>query len=914
MCTANINEKKFAMKTKNQKQKKVAELDKNTGKVITPMMAQYLSIKHKNPDGLLFYRMGDFYELFFEDAVIAAACLNITLTKRGKHMGEDIAMCGVPAISHEDYLARLIKQGHKVVICEQIESPAEAKKRGTKSVVQREVVRTVTAGTLIEDALLDEKKNNFLLALAEIQSRYAIAWLDMSTGDLQVQSMSQDSITAVMARVNPGEILISEKLLNDPRMTDILSPWNHLFTVLPFSRFDSTNGGLRLQNLFKVKTMDAFGNFSRAELAVSGALIDYLQLTQKGQLPRIAPPKQVIEGSVLEIDAATHSNLELTQTLKGERKGSLLSSLDKTLTASGARLFSKQLSSPLTDVDAINTRLDAVQFFYEDHKVLASLRNLFTKMPDIERALSRISLARGSPRDLAAIRDGLSLSAEIHSHIHGNDLPKGLENIQNNLDYHTDLVNKLDEALAIVLPPHTRDGGFIARGYSRDFDELCKFRDESRQLVVELQAKYINLSGVQNLKIKHNNVLGYFVEVSLRNKEFMTAGLADIFIHRQTMKNAIRYSTLELSELEGKIASAADKILAMELAFFADLANKILKYSNKIAVTAAALAQLDVTLAIASMAIEKRYTRPIVDEGFNFEIIKGRHAVVENPELKKNDFSTSETCSVDFVANDCILDGKSNIWLLTGPNMAGKSTFLRQNALIVILAQMGCYVPAQKAHIGVVDRLFSRVGAADDLARGRSTFMVEMVETAAILSQATDRSFVILDEIGRGTATFDGLSIAWAVVEYLYKVNKSRAIFATHYHELTKLESKLDGLSCHMMRVKEWDGNIIFLHEVVAGSADRSYGIHVGQLAGLPLSVVNHAKQVLISLEKGNKTLVSGSLAADLPLFAIEKNPNYENKPKMSDVEIEIDSIFPDDLSPKEALELIYKLKDIRGK
>mgnify|MGYP001974382581 FL=1 len=623
------------MKTKNQKQKKVAELDKNTGKVITPMMAQYLSIKHKNPDGLLFYRMGDFYELFFEDAVIAAACLNITLTKRGKHMGEDIAMCGVPAISHEDYLARLIKQGHKVVICEQIESPAEAKKRGTKSVVQREVVRTVTAGTLIEDALLDEKKNNFLLALAEIQSRYAIAWLDMSTGDLQVQSMSQDSITAVMARVNPGEILISEKLLNDPRMTDILSPWNHLFTVLPFSRFDSTNGGLRLQNLFKVKTMDAFGNFSRAELAVSGALIDYLQLTQKGQLPRIAPPKQVIEGSVLEIDAATHSNLELTQTLKGERKGSLLSSLDKTLTASGARLFSKQLSSPLTDVDAINTRLDAVQFFYEDHKVLASLRNLFTKMPDIERALSRISLARGSPRDLAAIRDGLSLSAEIHSHIHGNDLPKGLENIQNNLDYHTDLVNKLDEALAIVLPPHTRDGGFIARGYSRDFDELCKFRDESRQLVVELQAKYINLTGVQNLKIKHNNVLGYFVEVSLRNKEFMTAGLADIFIHRQTMKNAIRYSTLELSELEGKIASAADKILAMELAFFADLANKILKYSNKIAVTAAALAQLDVTLAIASMAIEKRYTRPIVDEGFNFEIIRGRHAVVENPELKK---------------------------------------------------------------------------------------------------------------------------------------------------------------------------------------------------------------------------------------------------------------------------------------
>ncbi|MBT4590315.1 MAG: DNA mismatch repair protein MutS [Rhodospirillaceae bacterium] len=876
------------------------------------MMVQYLAIKRENPDCLLFYRMGDFYELFFDDAVQAAAALDITLTKRGKHLGEDISMCGVPVHSHENYLSRLIRQGFKVAVCEQTENPAEAKKRGSKSVVRREVVRTITPGTLTEDTLLDSKRNNFLAALAEAQGGYGLAWLDMSTGDLQMQPLSENTIAAALARLDPGEVLVSDRLVAREDLADVFQPYWEKMSSLPASRFDSTNGDLRLQALFEVKTLDAYGPFSRAELSAGGALIDYVELTQQGQLPRIAPPKRLAQGAVMEIDAATRRNLELIQTLNGERKGSLLAIIDQTLTGAGGRLLAAHISAPLTDAAAIKQRLDMVQHFFDDDNLRGNLGEALRQVPDIERALSRLTLARGGPRDLAAIRDGLARTADIREILDGAQLPVGIDNALDDFGAHGELVLKLTEALEVELPLYARDGGFIAEGYAPAFDELRGLRDESRRLIAGLQENYVKAAGVQNLKIKHNNVLGYFIEVSARHAETMPAGPEDIFIHRQTMKNAVRYTTVELGELEGRIASAADKALAMELELYDALVGEVANQADDIALAASALARLDVASALASLAVDQHYCRPSIDDSLSFDIVGGRHPVVEVALARDPSLEGSGS----FVANDCNLgvsggDG-SQLWLLTGPNMAGKSTFLRQNALITVLAQMGAFVPAEQVHLGVVDRLFSRVGAADDLARGRSTFMVEMVETAAILAQATERSFVILDEIGRGTATFDGLSIAWAVVEHLHEVNKSRALFATHYHELTNLAAKLESLTCHTMRVKEWRGKVVFLHEVANGAADRSYGIHVGQLAGLPGAVVARAEEVLAALEEGDQAGAVTRLADDLPLFAAGPKTPKNAAPIISALEQEMDTILPDELSPKEALELIYKLKKLR--
>ena len=817
-------------------------------------------------------------------------------------------MCGVPVHSHETYLSRLIKKGFKVAVCEQMENPAEAKKRGAKSVVNRAVVRTITPGTLTEDTLLDSKRNNFLAALAEAQGSYGLAWLDMSTGDLQMQPLLENIVGAALARLDPGEVLISDKMAARADLADAFQPWLDCLSTLPASRFDSTNGDLRLQALFEVKTLDAYGPFSRAELSAGGALIDYVELTQQGQLPRIAPPKRLSEGAVMEIDAATRRNLELIQTLNGERKGSLLSIIDQTQTGAGGRLLAAHISAPLTDASVINQRLDMVQHFCDDPMTRGALGDLLKQVPDIERALSRLTLARGGPRDLAGIRDGLALTADIRAALEEVNLPDGIQEALDDFGAHGELVLNLAEALEPDLPLYARDGGFIAEGFAPGFDELRSLRDESRRLIAGLQDKYVQASGVANLKIKHNNVLGYFVEVSQRHAEAMPAGPEDIFIHRQTMKNAVRYNTVELGELEGRISSAADKALAMELELYEELVAKVTGRAEKIARAAQAVARLDVAASLAGLAIDQNYCRPQIDDSLAFDIVGGRHPVVEIA-LTKN---PSLEGSGNFVANDCNLGAPSQLWLLTGPNMAGKSTFLRQNALITVLAQMGAYVPAERVHLGVVDRLFSRVGAADDLARGRSTFMVEMVETAAILSQATDRSFVILDEIGRGTATFDGLSIAWAVVEHLHEVNKSRALFATHYHELTNLASKLDGLTCHTMRVKEWKGSVVFLHEVAGGAADRSYGIHVGQLAGLPSAVVVRAEEVLAALEEGDQAGAVTRLADDLPLFAAGPKDRKSAGPEISALEQEMDAILPDELSPKEALELIYKLKKLR--
>ena len=878
----------------------------------TPVMAQYLQIKSEHKDYLLFYRMGDFYELFFEDAITASRALDIALTKRGKDKGQDIPMCGVPFHAYESYLAKLIRQGYKVAICEQMEDPQEAKKRGYKAIVKREVVRLVTPGTLTEDPLLDAKKNNFLLTLSKLGDTLGVAWLDISTGDFFLQEIALKGkdeavvLSNLLSKLSPVEILVSDTYLQNPAVFGVLNTCRELLSVLPAARFNSENAAKRLCDVFHVDTLDAFGSFSRAEISAAGVLMDYVETTQKGKMPLISRPQKVTESQVLEIDGATRRSLELIDSLSGDKSSSLLGVIDCTVTGAGGRLLASRIANPLKDVVAINERLDAVEFFATFHNVREDLRQVLKACPDIERAVSRLCLGRGGPRDLSAIKQALGLVPALRNLLLGGEaalsgLPDSVRNVAADLGEHTQLVADLQSALKEDLPLLARDGDFIKEGYSAALDEIKRLKTDSHGLIVELQSRYAEATGIPNLKIKFNNVIGYFIEVP---SKFAPQMLEDKqFIHRQSVLNASRFTTVELSELEDKIRGASDKALAMELEIFERLVRDIRLASDGILKTAKALARLDVAAALADLAVEKNYCRPIIDDSLSFDIKDGRHPVVEA--------SINKSGNGTFVGNDCALDENSGrLWLLTGPNMAGKSTFLRQNAIIAVMAQMGSFVPSSYAKIGVIDKIFSRVGASDDLARGRSTFMVEMVETASILNQADERSFVILDEIGRGTATFDGLSIAWAVVEHLHEVNKCRTLFATHYHELTALTSKLPHMTLHCMKIKEFNDEVIFLHEVIDGAADRSYGIHVAKLAGLPKAVLKRAEQVLHHLEKNGKGNSMQDLADDLPLFAALREKE-EAKEISSPALDALKEINPDDLSPKEALEKLYELKKL---
>ncbi len=872
----------------------------------TPMMAQYLAIKRTHPDCLLFYRMGDFYEMFFEDAGRAAAALDIALTKRGRHEGADIPMCGVPVHASEAYLARLTRQGFKVAVCEQVEDPAEAKRRGGKSPVRRAVVRVVTPGTITEDGLLDARRHNYLAALGEAGGEFGLAWLDLSTGNLETQPAPPGTLSAILARLAPAELLLPERLAGRSELAEPLADWAQALSPLANPRFDSDGGRRRLQSVYGVASLDGFGSFGRAELAAAGALVDYVETTQRGRLPLLRPPRRLAAGAVMEIDAATRRNLELTQTLGGDRRGSLLAAIDRTVTGAGARLLAERLAAPLTDPAAIAERLDTVGFFLGDATRREAVRTILRRCPDIERALSRLTLRRGGPRDLAALRDTLGEAAALRAVLGGSGLatPPGLVAAAAcELGDHRRLVARLTGALAAELPPLARDGGFIGSGHSAELDELRRLRDHGRRMMAELQARYAAAAGIASLKIRHNNVLGYYIEVTPQNAGKLTARPEAGFIHRQTLASAVRFTTVELAEIESRIASAADKALALELALFEELVGEVEADGPAIAAAAASLAALDVAAALAELAAAGRYVRPEVDGGTGFAVDGGRHPVVEA--------ALAAAGGGGFIANGCTLGPGQRLWLLTGPNMAGKSTFLRQNALIAILAQIGSYVPAEAARIGVVDRLFSRVGAADDLARGRSTFMVEMVETAAILNQAGPRALVILDEIGRGTATFDGLSIAWACLEHLHDVNRCRALFATHYHELTALAAKLPDLACHTMRVKEWQGAVVFLHEVAAGAADRSYGIHVAKLAGLPGAVIERAEAVLQTLETGEPASALTRLAEDLPLFSAARRAAPPRPSGPSAVEAALAEANPDELSPRQALEALYRLRGL---
>ncbi|MFK7941929.1 MAG: DNA mismatch repair protein MutS [Paracoccaceae bacterium] len=877
---------------------------------VTPSMAQFFKIKEAHPDCLLFFQMGDFYELFFDDAVQAAAALDIALTKRGKHLGEDISMCGVPLHAATNYLLQLIRKGFRVAVCDQVEDPAEAKKRGSKAVVRREVVRVVTPGTLTEESLLDARRHNFLAAWGEIRDAGALAWADVSTGDLMVARVNPAGLGPLLARVAPREVLVRDDAFEDPVLPGLIEDSGAVATPLGPGSFDSGSATQRLCKLFRVQTLDAFGAFEREELAALGALADYLELTQKGQLPMLKPPVREQAGGVMRIDAATRRNLELTQAMSGGRDGSLLGAIDRTQTAAGARLLATRLAAPLTETTEITRRLDMVEHLTEDRELSDQFRAALRTIPEIERALSRLVLDRGGPRDLAAIRTGLAGAADMTGLIGENaGLPDLLAASARRLTGHDDLIALLESALVAEPPLLTRDGGFTASGFDTDLDEVRQLRDEGRGVIAGMQTGYVDQTGVQALKIKHNNVLGYFIEVTALHAEKLHE--AEAFIHRQTLANAVRFTTVELSELETKIVNAGARALEIEKRIFGELRAAIVAAQATISEAARAMAEIDVATAAARLAIEDRWTRPAISPGRAFAIEGGRHPVVEQALTRQGQ---------QFVANDCDLSadpaGAAPIWLLTGPNMAGKSTFLRQNALIAVLAQAGLFVPASQAEIGVVDQLFSRVGAADDLARGRSTFMVEMVETAAILNQAGPNALVILDEIGRGTATWDGLSIAWATLEHLHGMNQCRGLFATHYHELTGLCETLDHLTPATVAVREWEGDVIFLHEVRPGAADRSYGVQVARLAGLPEPVVSRARDVLERLEQGARegSGAAAALAQDLPLFAAHvPQPQVQPVPK-SAIETRMREIQPDSLSPRDALDLVYELRAMLAK
>jgi DNA mismatch repair protein MutS len=855
----------------------------------TPMMAQYLALKREAEDCLLFYRMGDFFELFFDDAKVAAQVLDIALTSRGEHGGAPIPMCGVPVHTAEGYLARLIKAGCRVAIAEQIESPEEARKRGgSKTLVARDIVRFVTAGTLTEEALLEPRRANVLAAVCDVRGACGVAACDISTGRMELEECGSEALGAALARLGASEVVAPDEWAAAP----------HEAIPRPRHDFASDEGEARLKAAHGVATLDGFGSFSRPMLAAAGGLLAYLDHVGRGKLPLLLPPTVRAGEDVMAMDATTRASLEILEAQGGGRAGSLIAAVDRCVTGAGSRQLAEDLAAPLADRTAIEPRLALVQWLHDDPLLRGDLREVLRALPDVGRALGRIVAGRGSPRDLGQIRDGLSEARRIHDYLHGKpDKPALLQALLPSLAGHGALTDHLARALVTTPPTERSQGGFIAEGYDHALDELRQVSGNARRAIAALEAKYRAETSVAALKIKHNGVLGYFIEVPSKHADALMAADSG-FTHRQTMAGAVRFNSLHLHEEASRIAEAGGHALAAEEAHFEELVEEVHAAKQRIAATAAALARLDVAAGQAERAAEGGWCRPEIADVPCLEVEGGRHPVVEAALAKGGE---------RFVANDCRLGPDDRLWLVGGPNMGGKSTFLRQNALIVLLAQAGGFVPAARATVGLVDRLFSRVGASDNLARGRSTFMVEMVETAAILAQATERSFVILDEVGRGTSTYDGLALAWAVAEAIHETNRSRCLFATHYHELTRLAETCPALSLHHVRAKEWKGELVLLHEVADGGADRSYGLAVAKLAGVPKEVLGRAKSVLDKLEKGRAE--TGGIAAglgELPLFAAAAQAEVEQRDTMRE---RLQGLDIDALSPREALDLLYDLK-----
>ena len=868
----------------------------------TPMIEQYLSIKNKHKDVLLFYRMGDFYELFFEDAIIASKALDITLTKRGKTNGQNIPMCGVPFHAADNYLPRLIKKGFNVAVCEQTETPEQAKARGTKGPLKREVVRIISPGTITEDNLLESKANNFLGAIYKSKDVISLSWVDVSTSCFKTRDfyVKNDNIKNIqilnnfLLRMNFSELLVSDLI----ELDFIADEWHPLIKRQPSNVFHYSSCVNQICSYYSINSLDGIGIFSEGEIIAAGVILSYLNLTQCGNIPLLSIMKSETESSFLEIDYFTQKSLELIQNLSGDSKGSLISSLDDTLTASGARLLKQRIQEPFYNIKDITDKYDLIEWFIDNPNANLKYANSLKRIPDLERSLSRLSSLRGGPKDLLTLSNGFSHINEIYKDLTTLNkdikIPSLLIKIIKSLEIDYCLFLNIQNALSDEVPLLAKEGGFIKNNYNKKLDQLRDLRDNEFSQIVQLQKKYSEVSKVNSLKIKHNKVLGYHIEVraihdlSLRN--------LDQFIHRQTTAQTSRFTTIEMNDIENQIQNSSSESIKIELELFNIFVEQIVSIGNQVLKIASSISELDISIMGANHAKVRNYVRPTISNTKILEIIEGRHPVVENQMI----FSENS-----FISNDCILNKNDYIWLITGPNMAGKSTYLRQNALIVIMAQAGLYVPAKKANIGIFDKIFSRVGASDDLAKGQSTFMIEMIETSAILNTSTDKSLVILDEIGRGTATFDGLAIAWSVLDYLHNKIKPRTLFATHYHELTSLKESLTNLSCHKMVIKEWNDTIIFMHKINKGEADKSYGIHVAKLAGLPIEVVQTAKKILTQLE-GNNSNNNIEIIDNTSknLFSDNNNQIFFE---------EFDKLDADQINPREALNIIYKMKSIRN-
>ncbi len=846
---------------------------------LTPMMQQYLSIKAEHQDCLLFYRLGDFYELFFEDATIAAPILDVVLTKRGKSEDDHIPMCGVPYHSSNPYIAKLLKAGFKIAVCEQLESPAEAKKRGPKSVVRREVVRIITPGTILEDHLLESNQDQNLVGIHLLDDDLSISSVDITTGKLILQKSSRQSIANDLIRLKPREILLADKTFNDPIIRKALDHYKSILSLRADSLFSSARAAEKIKQFYGILSLDSLGHLDAGEIIALGSLLEYISYTQKGIKPRLEKPRKLNASHYLEIDCATRRNLEITESISGDRKKSVMNIIDKTITSMGSRLFEHHIAFPLTNPAAINKRLDVVEFFIRNETVINPLRELLKSMPDLERLVGKIFAERAHFQDFIMIRDGLKCALSIADtlRVYSESLPDILKIALNQIGDFSDVLEILARALVANIMD-VQNQRYIKLGFSPKLDGLYTLKTDANSAVQRLLEKYKNLTSINNLKINFNNMLGYFVEVTASQ---ITKVNSDDFILKQSMVGSSRYTTKELQDLEREIAECDQNIAAEETEIFASLCTKVMQISERIISCAHSIANIDVALSNAFFARTNKCVRPVVDDSYEFVIEAGRHPLVES-------YAGSA-----FIPNSCIMDDSHNLWLITGPNMAGKSTFLRQNAVIIIMAQMGCYVPAKSARIGVVDKLFSRIGASDDISSGHSTFMIEMIETANILNNSTAKSFLILDEVGRGTSTKDGLSIAWAILENINNKIKARTLFATHYHELTDLEGVLPNLKCYTMRVKEWDNKVVFIHEVISGKADKSYGIHVAQLAGLPAEVICRAGELL--------EVMQNNQASNLNVEVVNDNNTW-----LAD---EMRAINFDTLTPKAALDLLYSLR-----
>lgn len=887
---------------------------------ITPMWQQYIQIKKEYPEFLLFFRMGDFFELFFDDALVAAPVLNITLTHKGKHLGKVVPMCGVNVASHEVYAARLVRAGFKIAICDQLESPEEAKKRGNKSLVKRGVIRIITPGTLIEESMLDTKNHNFLMAIyphkkksrttnrsetispsttEDMSCTLSYAAIDISTDTFLLDTIPLSMLSAALTRFQPSEILVPETTSAHVLETIRTSQPYSLVTTLSDTKFNHTIEQQRLQQFFNVSTLESFGIENQNECAVCGAIVEYLQITQKENLLSLSHPRKMPNNTYMVIDATTYKHLEIVQSYNYQQEYSLLSVIDRTFTAFGSRLLHERLFSPILDINTLNARLDVVDFFIQHTECREKLQELLSQCPDFERAIMRLRYNKLTKRDIIIIKDALNVIHKIHSlHL---QIPHDGELALADIPDISKLSALLNKAIC-----ENKDEDFIAQNFHHRLDEIRQLRDNGQNLIYQLQNEYIAKSAISSLKIKQNNIFGWFIEIPTSQK----SKILPEFVHKQTMVNAIRYSSQRLDELQLQLNNASYEYDALEKEVIASIIKIIAEQMNVLMQIKSILSRIDNALSAAIVATENRYVRPIFTEDNTLHIVEGRHPVIE------------KICET-FTHNDCQLSQSSRMCLLTGPNMSGKSTYLRQNAIIIMMAQMGMFVPATTAHIGIVDRLFSRIGASDDLSQGRSTFMVEMIETATILNQATKKSFVILDEVGRGTSTYDGLSIAWAVCESLFFTNQCRTLFATHYNELAQLKTLIPSLLCQTSQIKEWNKKIIFQHKIIPGVTQKSYGIHVAELAGLPKAVITRATQLLKNYSQDNRQASLDftqndhpqnlSLSAPTEITTIkhtDKNTNDALTLSQLNIIKKLSSMDLGSVTPKQALDTLYDLQE----